>query len=114
MSANADQPIPDDALVVRGGRNTAEHIHNGVATHPSGVTGVSVHSAGGVDLTDLAVGIPHSHVGVATVGEIRAAGGDVVRTSGRSPHHATLTGLTPEQMSSLLTPTVPNPTQGTG
>ncbi|HUR54296.1 MAG TPA: hypothetical protein VMZ71_09200 [Gemmataceae bacterium] len=114
MTANADHPIPDDALVVRGGRNTPDHIQNGVATHPSGVTGVSVHSAGSVELSDLAAGIPHGQLGVTTVGEIRAAGGDVVRTSGRSPHHATLTGLTPEQMSSLLTPTVPNPTQGTG
>jgi hypothetical protein len=114
MPKNAEQPIPDDALVVRGGSNSADHIRKGVATHPSGVTGVSVHSAGSLELADLAAGIPHGHVGVTTVGEIRAAGGDVVRTSGRSPHHATLTGLTPEQMSSLLTPTVPNPTQGAG
>jgi hypothetical protein len=114
MPPDADQPIPDDALVVRGGSNSSEQLRKGVATHPSGVTGVSVHSAGGMELTDLATGIPHSQLGVTTVGEIRAAGGDVVRTSGRSPHHATLTGLTPEQMSSLLTPTVSNPTQGTG
>jgi hypothetical protein len=32
-----------------------------------------------------------------------------VRTSGRTPHHATLVGLTPEQASRLLTPTIPNP-----
>ena len=41
--------------------------------------------------------------------EVRKAGGDVVRTAGRSPYHATLTGLTPEQVSKLLTPAVPNP-----
>ena len=114
MPTQSTDPIPDDALVVRGGRNTPDHIQNGVATHPSGVTGVSVHSSDGLELADLAAGIPHGQLGVTTVGEIRAAGGDVVRTSGRSPHHATLTGLTPEQMSRLLTPTVPNPTQGTG
>jgi hypothetical protein len=48
-------------------------------------------------------------VGVTTVGEVRAVGGDVLRTSGRSPHHATLTGLTSEQASNLLTPTIKNP-----
>lgn len=114
MPTQSTEPIPDDALVVRGGLNTPDHIRNKVVSHPSGVIGVSVHSAGGVDLADLADGIPHGQVGVTTVGEIRASGGDVVRTSGRSPHHATLTGLTPEKMSRLLTPTVPNPTQGTG
>lgn len=46
---------------------------------------------------------------MTTVGEVRALGGDVIRTSGRSPHHATLTGLTPEQISCLLTPTIINP-----
>ena len=35
--------------------------------------------------------------------------GDVIRTSGRDSYHATLTGLTPEQASQLLTPTIPNP-----
>ena len=48
-------------------------------------------------------------MGVTTVGEVRALGGDVIRTSGRSLNHATLTGLTPEQSSFLLTPTIPNP-----
>jgi hypothetical protein len=57
----------------------------------------------------LAAAIPHGQVGVTTVGEIRAAGGDVVRTPGRSPHHATLIGLSPEEASRLFTPTIPNP-----
>jgi hypothetical protein len=35
----------------------------------------------------------------------------VVRTAGRSPYHATVTGLTPTQISGLLTPTIPNPTR---
>jgi hypothetical protein len=101
--------IPDDALVVRGGRNRPEDIQRGTATHPSGVTGVSVESAAGLSVEELAAAIPHGQVGVTTAGAVRGAGGDVVRTSGRSPNHATLTGLTPEQASRLLTPTVPNP-----
>ncbi len=36
--------------------------------------------------------------------KVRKAGGNVIRTSGRSRNHATLTGLTPEQISLLLTP----------
>lgn len=101
--------IPDDALVVRGGKNQASDIQQGTGTHPAGVTGVSVVSAEGVSVTELAQTIPHSQIGITTVAEVRQAGGDVVRTTGRSPYHATLTGLTPEQVSKLLTPTVPNP-----
>jgi hypothetical protein len=101
--------IPDDALVVRGGRHQAEDLRRGTGTHPSGVTGVSVECAEGLSVEHLAAALPHGQVGVTTVGNVRAAGGDVVRTSGRSPHHATLVGLSPEEASRLLTPTVANP-----
>lgn len=99
--------------MVRGGRNRPEDIERGTATHPSGITGVSVESAAGVAVADLAKLIPHGQVGVTAVSEVRKAGGDVIRTTGRSPYHATLTGLTPEQASRLLTPTMPNPARGT-
>jgi hypothetical protein len=101
--------IPDDAVVVRGGRNQPEDLRRGTQTHPSGVTGASVECAAGILVEELAAAIPHRQVGVTTVGAIRAAGGDVVRTSGRSPNHATMVGLTPEEASKLLTPTIPNP-----
>lgn len=108
-------PLPDDALVVRGGRNTPDHVRAGIDRHrQSGIVGVSVQSAEGLSVQELAAGVPHGRVGITTVGEVRALGGDVIRTSGRSPHHATLTGLTPEQISGLLNPTVPNPAPGTG
>jgi hypothetical protein len=55
-------------------------------------------------------GIPHNQVGVTTVGKVRALGGDVVPSPRkRNPTHATLSGLTPEQASSLFRPTVKNP-----
>lgn len=114
MSQSSGDPLPDDALVVRGGQNNPDSVRKGFGTHPSGVTGISVNSAAGVSVEELAVGVPHGRVGVTTVGRVRALGGDVIRTSGRSPHHATLTGLTPEQISGLLTPVVPNPAHGTG
>src|SRR5919197_3832410 len=102
------EKIPDEALVVRGGRNQPADILRGTGTHPSGVTGVSVECALGMSVAELAAAIPHGQIGVTTVGAVRQAGGDVVRTTGRSPYHATLTGLTPEQVSRLLTPTIPN------
>ena len=105
----AEERIPDEALVVRGGRNLPEDFRRGTRTHPSGVTGVSVECAEGVSVEQLAAAIPHGQVGVTTVGAIRAAKGDVVRTSGRSPYHATMFGLSPEAASRLFTPTVPNP-----
>lgn len=101
--------IPDEAIVVRGGRNRAEDIQRGTGTHPSGVTGISVECALGLSLEELAKTIPHGKVGVTTVRQVREQGGDVIRSSGRSPNHATLTGLTPKQTSILLTPTIPNP-----
>ena len=107
------EKIPDQALVVRGGRNRPEDIERAIGTHPSGITGISVESAVGLSVAELAAGIPHKQIGVTTVDEVRQAGGDVIRTSGRSPYHATLTGLIPEQISNLLTPTIRNPAKQT-
>ena len=101
--------IPDNALVIRGGKNQTQDIQQETGRHPAGITGVSVECAEGVPVAELAKTIPHRQVGVTTVAEVRKAGGDVVRTTGRSPYHATLTGLTPEQVGKLLTPTIPNP-----
>lgn len=94
---------------MRGGRNRSEDIQRGIGTHPSGITGISVECAIGVSIAELATAIPHGQVGITTVGEVRREGGDVIYTSGRSPNHATLTGLIPEQISQLLTPTILNP-----
>ncbi|MCY3743105.1 MAG: flavoredoxin [Candidatus Poribacteria bacterium] len=103
--------VSDEALVVRGGRNRIEDIRRGIGTHPSGITGVSVESSEGVTIVELSRAIPHRQIGVTTVGEIRKIG-DVIRTFGRSLYHATLTGLTPEQISNLLTPMILNPIRG--
>lgn len=94
---------------MRGGRNRSEDIARGIGTHPSGITGISVECAIGISISELAVAIPHGQLGITTVGEVRREGGDVIHTSGRSPNHATLTGLTPAQISQLFTPTILNP-----
>ena len=103
--------ISDRAIVVRGGRNRPEDVRRGMGTHPSGVTGISVECGEGVSVQELSALIPHGQVGVTTVGVIREAGGDVIRTSGRSQYHATLTGLIPDEISLLLTPTISNPSK---
>lgn len=86
-----------------------QDIQRGTSRHPAGIIGVSVECAEDVPMAELAKIIPHRQIGMTTVAEVRKVGGDVVRTTGRSPYHATLTGLAPEQVSKLLTPTVPNP-----
>jgi RHS repeat-associated protein len=100
--------LPDNANVVRGGLNTPESIAKGTDTHPAGVTGVSVE-CGTCSVKDLAKPLPHGKIGVTTVGDVRKAGGDVIRTSGGSANHATLTGLSPESTSQLLNPVIKNP-----
>jgi hypothetical protein len=109
MNMSTITEIPDDAFVVRGGQNRPQDIRRGTQTHPSGITGISVESTLEASVPELARAIPHGQIGITTAGAVREAGGNVVRTSGRSPYHATLTGLTPDQASQLLTPTIPNP-----
>lgn len=113
--------LPDDAVVVRGGLNTPESFErgSGVALDDQGrLHGVSVNAAAGVSWDVLTAadpktgyrGIPHTQVGVTTVGAIRAAGGEVTPSpTRRNPRHATLSGLTPDQAAALFTPTVLNP-----
>jgi hypothetical protein len=116
-------PLPDDALVVRGGQDLPSSFAqgSGVMVGAGGkLQGVSVNSAPGLSVEDLTAadpqvgypGIPHNQVGVTTVGAVRAAGGEVLPAPTRTnPHHATLSGLTPEQASDLFQPTVKNPSR---
>jgi hypothetical protein len=57
--------------------------------HHEGVYGFSVQSADQVPFEGLASWCPNNKVGVATVGEIRALGYDVVITAGKG-YHATV------------------------
>jgi len=98
----------DDALVVRGGLNSPDDIIRGTGSHPSGVTGVSVN-CGNCSVAELSQGIKNGKIGVTNVGEVRKAGGDVIKTSGANPNHATMTGLSPQQASSLLNPVIKKP-----
>jgi len=108
-----DARVPDEALVVRGGVNTPERFANasGATFDEAGkVYNVSVNSASGRSIADLAETIPNKQIGVADVGRIRAAGGSI-ETAWRqeNPYHCLVGGCTPEQFSELFTPTIKNP-----
>ena len=112
---DAFKRLDDDALVVRGGTNTADRFTNGsgVVTRADGtLDGVSVNSAPNVSVTELSQGIRNRQVGVTTVGEIRKKGGDVIpdRTP-CNPNHCILSGISAETAESLFTPTIINPTK---
>lgn len=113
--------LPDDALVVHGGKNWPDNFLKGtgvVIGSDGRLDGVSVNCAPAATLDKLTMpirltgypGIRNGQVGVTTVGKIREAGGEVVASpSETNPNHATLRGLTPEKASELFQPTVANP-----
>lgn len=111
--ASTEARLANSALVVRGGSsegaNSVAGLTKGIGNHPAGVIGFSAESANGLSLCQLCSNINHNQVGVTTVGQVRAAGGDVVSTAGVSPTHATVTGLGPEAANRLFTPSQRNP-----
>jgi RHS repeat-associated protein len=111
--AAADGSLPDEALVCRGGTCTADRFANGsgVTTNPDGtLSGVSVQSGAGKSVSELTNTIPNGQVGVTTVGDVRAAGGNVYPSPRPgNPYHCTMCGITPQQGEDLFTPTIRNP-----
>ena len=103
--ASSTSQLSNSALVVRGGISTADRIAAGAESIDSSgaVQGLSVQSADGASLEELAGYVPHKQIGVTTVGEVRALGGDVVPTPRTGyPLHCDLCGLTPEDAATLL------------
>ena len=87
----ADDRLPDEALVVRGGcppydREHVPFLFSIVEPHPDDPFGFSVQSEMGRSLEELGGFLSNRTVGVTTVGEIRRMGYDVVRTSGEGRH----------------------------
>jgi hypothetical protein len=116
LEESATEPLgtlPDNALVCRGGGCTANNFKNGsgVVVNPDGtLSGISVQSAENKLLKDLAAYIPNNQVGVTTVGEVRALGGEVVpEPLPNLPYHAGISWITPEQAENLFQPTIQNP-----
>jgi hypothetical protein len=108
--------LPNNAYVCRGGTCTAERFAggSGVTINPDGtLSGVSVNSAPGFSVQELTQNIPNNQVGVTTVGDVRAAGGNVIpQPLFDNPYHAYLSGITPSQAENLFTPTIHNPNRG--
>ncbi len=107
--------LPDDALVVRGGLNPVELLEKG-----SGVTvgsdgrlhGVSVNSAAGKTVAELAAGLQYKKVCVTTAGDIRVAGGTVEpKPTPYNPDHCEINGLRAEVLHKLLMPPQDNPSR---
>lgn len=98
--------LPNETFVVRGGTNTPEAFTkgSGVAIDASGkLQGVSVNAAPGKTPAALSQGVPHNQVGVTTVGEVRAAGGNVTPSPTQgNPNHCTMCGVTPQKASELM------------
>jgi RHS repeat-associated protein len=109
----AAEGLADSALVVRGGVPTATQLTKGAESIAADGTlsGVSVQSANGASVEQLSQGIPNNQIGVTTVGDVRAAGGDVVSTgTAGNPCHCDMNGVTAEQGSKLFQ-VQPNPSK---
>jgi RHS repeat-associated protein len=109
----AAEGLADSALVVRGGVPTATQLTKGAESIAADGTlsGVSVQSANGASVEQLSQGIPNNQIGVTTVGDVRAAGGDVVPTgTNTNPCHCDMNGVTAGQGSKLFQ-VQPNPSK---
>jgi RHS repeat-associated protein len=103
--------LADSALVVRGGVPTAANLTKSAETiAPDGtLSGVSVNSANGATVQQLSAGIPNKQIGVTTVGNVRAIGGDVVRDPlTTNPNHCLMCNVDAGQASGIFQ-TQPNP-----
>lgn len=109
----ADDILPDDALVCRGGLCQAVQFErgSGVSRDPDGkLHGISVNSDATATFVQLSRAMPHQKVGCSTVGAVRLAGGTVTPSpTSRNPYHCVMSGLTAKQAQELFYPPVLNP-----
>ena len=84
------EPLPDDAVVVRGGLMLPVDLALGAQTHfdHEGFYAISVFSSPGRTADEIATSVPLPHAAIreSTVGRVRAAGYDVVSSPGPSGH----------------------------
>ena len=96
--ADAAKSLPDDALVVRGGglaNQTPENINKAINKSISeGGRGFSVQCSAGCtninQLGELSRHLPNKEVSVTTVGQVRALGGDLIKTPGSGNHYSVI------------------------
>jgi RHS repeat-associated protein len=103
LTAGSEVPLPEGMILARGGNaanQTAARIDGAtVESRTPGVTGFSVQC--GMCTSEAGAYIPNKQMGITTVGDVRAAGGDAIATPGIG-NHVTVTGLTGEQASPLF------------
>jgi hypothetical protein len=115
----ASDALPDDALVLRGGHMQPDTLETNALTEydASGRYALSVFSAPGLDREQLArvAAQPRGQVRLSTVGRIRTAGYEIVRSENIAPAHADLILPNPptdadyEAVIAAFDPPVPNP-----
>lgn len=104
-----DFSLPSSAYVVRAGMGTEDRYENGsgvwLSLEGKTLQGVSVNSFPGLKIVDLVRTFPsYGKVSWATVGKVRAAGGNVYPDpTPPNPYHAILCGITAKQAVQLLT-----------
>jgi RHS repeat-associated protein len=103
--------LPDATLVCRGGVCKAENFIAGAEKNKDGIlSGVSTQSAEGASLNVLAQPFKNEKVGITTAGEVRAAGGTITADGSiPNPNHASIDGLTGQQLESLFSNVITNP-----
>jgi RHS repeat-associated protein len=115
LESNTPKGLSNDAFVVRGGTSKASQFENGSGVKidaKGNLNNVSVNSANGVSVTELSNTIPNGKIGVTTVGQVRAAGGNVVPAPNlNNPFHSLLKGITPKQAEQLFNPVIHNPSK---
>lgn len=103
----------DRTLVCRGGLCKADNFSEGtgVVENADGtLSNVSTQARPGASVETLSQPFRNGRVGVTTAGRIRRAGGEVILDGTKgNPNHATVNGLSAEQLEALFTPTVTNP-----
>lgn len=115
-----DRPLPDDSLVLRGGRMVISDLRrNAIATlQRMGRLGVSVRAGRGADIEELAENpfpLPHAVIRVTTVGRLRAAGFEIEATGAYAHCTVWLPDATHERLEHLraaFDDPAPNPAAG--
>jgi hypothetical protein len=103
---------PDATAVVRGGRRDVVHLANVMTRDGSW----SVVSEPGLSFDVLCASVRHGTVRQTTLGQVREAGGFLVRSpgSGAPPYHCDLVGLTVPDFDAILGPERRNPIPASG
>ena len=89
----SDFVFPDNAIVVRGGTSSPPIILRSCYQVGNAEYGLAVVCGAGRSLEDLCEHVLHDTVRWTTVAVIRRAGGDVIKSPGRSPDSSSLIGL---------------------